>query len=171
MFLFRSFGELIDRLVCIVIAILFAQAPLYIEQYVHVLSGALAEAKLSYEDIKLRASMLIPPMTVEEFIAHHLNNEDAVFQTSGQHYQEQVLHYENYTASYEQLSTCSLWAKPFIFLKYKEAHLIEALHYKPGLPFSTEGFAYLLVGACLGLILVSLVRALFRRKPKEEVKS
>lgn len=163
MFLFRSIGEFIDRIFCALFAILFAQLPLYIEQYVHVLSGALAEAKLSYEDIKMRASMLVPPMTVEEFVQHHLDSEDSAFRASGEHFRESILRYEHYQSAIEQFSTCSVWSKPFVFLQNKEAHLIEALDFKPGLPFSTEGLVYVLVGAFVGFLIVSLIRGIGKK--------
>lgn len=163
MFLLRPVLELIDRIVCIVAAIALAQAPLYIEQYVHVLSGALAEAKIAYTDLEKRAASLMPPLSVEEFISHHLQSEDEVFQASGKHFQEQVLRYENYQLAYEKLTTCSLLQKPFVFLQYKNDALLQALDFKPGFPFSTEGLVYGLIGALLGFVLVSAIRALGRK--------
>ncbi|MBX7243168.1 MAG: DUF2937 family protein [Bacteroidia bacterium] len=167
MFLLKSIGELADRLICIVFAILFAQAPLYIEQYIHVLTGAKAEARIAYEDIEKRAASLIPPLSVDEFISHHLKSEDNVFQESGKHFQEMVTRLKNYEAAFEKLSSCSVWEKPFVFMRYADPALRDALEFKPGFPFSREGLGYALAGAVAGLILVSIIRLLFTgRKPK-----
>ncbi len=164
MFLFKSIGELADRLICIAFAIFFAQGPLYIEQYLHVLTGAKTEARIAYEDIEKRAASLIPPLSVEEFIAHHLDSEDNVFQESGKHFQEMVVRLKNYETAFEKLTTCSVWEKPFVFIQYADPKLKSAMEFKPGFPFSREGLGYALFGAIAGLIIVSIIRALFSKK-------
>ena len=127
MFLFKSFGELLDRVFCIAFALLFAQAPLYIEQYVHVLTGAKTEARISYEDIEKRAASLIPPLTVEEFVQHHISSEDKVFQESGKYYQALIIRLKNYEEAFEKLTSASAWEKPFVFFKYADENLRAAM--------------------------------------------
>ncbi len=176
--IFKPFGELIDRAVCLIFAVLFAQAPLYIEQYQHVLSGALAEARINYEDIEKRANEL--NMSVEKFISYQFEasamfaeKEDTlrsrVFEETGKHLQEGVARFEQYKIAFEQLSTASVWARPFVFWQHKEEHLLAALDFKPGLPFSEEGVCYVFAGLLIGVCLVLGIRALFLRmtKPKE----
>lgn len=162
-FFFRPLGELIDRAVCLLFALAFAQLPLYISQYVDVLTGALTEARINYEDLEKRAASLIPPLSVEAFIQHHLDSEDSVFKSSGEHFQEMVNRLHRYEASYQALTTCSLWQKPFVFMQNIDPNLQKALVYKPGLPMNYEGLSYLLAGLLVGLILIMLVRALLKK--------
>ncbi len=167
--IFKPIGEFADRAICLIFAVLFAQTPLYIEQYQHVLSGALAEARINYEDIEKRASEL--NMSVEKFISYQFEASDMfaekedtlrsqVFEETGKHLQEGVMRYEQYKISFEQLSTAALWERPFIFWQNKDDKLLAALEFKPGLRFSQEGLAYVIAGLIVGLFLILSIRAL-----------
>lgn len=175
MLIIKSIGEFTDRIVCIAVAIFFAQAPLYIEQYIHVLTGAKTEARIAYEDLEKRAASLIPPLSVEEFIRHHLESEDKVFQESGKHHQGTLNRLKNYTTAFEKLTTCTAWEKPFVFFRYADPALREALEFKPGFPFSREGAAYALAGAFVGLLIVSALRhilgKIFQKRNIQEVET
>lgn len=171
-FVFKSIGEFADRAICLICAILFAQTPLYIEQYQHVLSGALAEARINYEDIEKRANEL--NMSVEKFISYQFEASNLfaekgdtlrsrVFEETGKHLQESVARFEQYKISFEQLSTASLWERPLVFLQNKDENLLAALEFKPGLPFSEEGIVYIIVGLLVGLFLMLAIRALGKK--------
>lgn len=170
--IFRPVGEFIDRAVCLCFAIFFAQAPLYIEQYQHVLSGALAEARINYEDIEKRANEL--NMSVEKFISYQFEASKMfeergdtlrarVFDETGKHLQAAVARFEQYKISFEALSNASVWERPFVFFEHKDENLLEALDFKPGLPFSEEGLVYIIVGLLVGLFLMLGLRALGKR--------
>ena len=170
--IFKPIGEFADRAICLIFAVLFAQTPLYIEQYQHVLSGALAEARINYEDIEKRANEL--NMSVEKFISYQFEASSMfaergdtlrsrVFDETGKHLQEGVMRYEQYQISFEQLSTAALWERPFIFLQNKDENLLAALDFKPGLPFSEEGLAYVIAGLLVGLFFMLGIRAVGKK--------
>lgn len=170
--IFKPIGEFADRAICLIFAVLFAQTPLYIEQYQHVLSGALAEARINYEDIEKRANVL--NMSVEKFISYQFEASNIfaekgdtlrsrVFDETGKHLQESVIRYEQYKISFELLSTAALCERPFVFWQNKDENLLAALDFKPGLPFSEEGLAYVIVGLFVGLLFMLGIRAVGKK--------
>ena len=158
---FRPLYSLIDRIICVVAAIAAMQFPVYINQYIDVLSGALQEAKINYEDLQKRAAEI--GMTVQEFVDHHLVSNDSVFHQSGLHYQDFIARYEGYQKSYEVLSTSPVWRKPFDFLRLKNSKL-KVLQFKLGLPLTVEGVVYGLLGVVAAILLLHLISIPFRKR-------
>ena len=54
--LLRPLGSLLDRIMCILAAVLLAQAPMYMNQYLDVLAGARLESIKLYEDLEQTAA-------------------------------------------------------------------------------------------------------------------
>ena len=53
--IFSPISKILDRVVCVVSALLFTQIPIYINQYLNVLSGRLGEAKTVYSEMEQAA--------------------------------------------------------------------------------------------------------------------
>jgi hypothetical protein len=159
---FRPFGELFDRIVCIAFAILFAQLPVYINQYIDVLSGALTEARILYSDVEQQAGQM--GMSVDDFIRHHLDNADEVFIKSGEVYSRAVTRYQAYDEAFTALTSASVWTRPFVFLSKQDPELRKAVVFDAGLPLNLEGAIYALAGLLVALLILGIVRRLFRKR-------
>lgn len=159
--LFTPFGEILDRIICIVIVLLFMQFPMYINQYVDVLSGAQMESRLTYTDLESRA--LNNGLKVDEFIDRLKANEDLIVRESGEVSENVVNRYEKYTNALEALTHSSVWVRPFQLIGHYDSSINAAMQFEPGLPFNLEGFIYAAVGLIISLLIVGVGRWLFRR--------
>ncbi|MFN0204575.1 MAG: DUF2937 family protein [Bacteroidia bacterium] len=160
--LFKPIAELTDRVVCVVFAVAATQIPVYINQYLNVLSGAMTEAQRNYDDLEKRAAEL--KLSVPQFVEHHLSSQDSIFHASGEHFQAMILRLQMYKEAFEKLSNCSAMEKPFIFYQYYDSVLGEAVQFQPGMPLNQEGFMYALVGVVIALMAMMSIRSTFSSK-------
>lgn len=162
----RSIGTLTDRILCIVFAIVFAQAPVYMAQYIDVLSGAQMESRKLYDDLVERASKY--DLTVEEFLERLLSNPDALVKENAEVSQSAVMRYKNYTEALDALLNSAAWVRPFRLMKYYDPSINAAIHFEPNVPLTWEGIAYGFIGMVIALLLIALFtrifQAIFRKK-------
>lgn len=155
------FGEILDRIICIVLVLLFMQLPMYINQYVDVLSGARMEAKRTYDDMDQRARS--NGLSITDFIKRLKENEDVIVRESGEVSENVVSRYEKYTAAQEALTRSSVWVRPFVLMGHYDPSIHAAMHFEPGLPLTIEGLIYAVAGLAFSLLLVGLGRWLMKR--------
>ena len=155
------FGEILDRIICICIVALFMQLPMYINQYVDVLSGARMEAKRTYDDMETRA--LANGLSIAEFVKRLKDNEDVIARESGEVSENVVSRYEKYSEALEALTTGSVWVRPFRLMAHYDPSINAAMHFEPGLPLNIEGVLYGIAGLAFSLLIVGLGRGLAKR--------
>ncbi|GAB4429865.1 MAG: hypothetical protein OHK0039_48540 [Bacteroidia bacterium] len=165
--IFAPVGSLIDRILCVVFAVVLAQAPVYMAQYIDVLSGAQMEAGNLYRDIERLASGY--SLTVEEYLAQLAGNPDRMVSENAQMQQTAVLRYRRYTDALGDLRESSAWGRPFALMRHYDPAIHAALNFEPNVPLTTEGAAYAGLGIVLALLLIGLVKwigsLIFRRTP------
>ena len=145
----RFLNTLADRIVSVLGALVFSQAPQFFEQYLRVLEGALAEARRNLAEARTKAAEL--GLTLEQFIDAHLRNNNPIFRKSGEVYQAAVERMQDYEGAYQSLSQASVWERPFSMLLHFDSDLFSAMHFTPGLPLTTEGLIYALIGVLFAL--------------------
>ena len=163
--IFSPIGALLDRIVCIVFAVVFAQGPVYIAQYLDVLAGARMESEKNLRKVQEQAED--NGVTVEDFVSRLLGNSDPLVRSSGETIQNLLVSYEQYESAYSAISTANVWQKPFRLIQHFDPSIGEALVFNPSVPLSIEGAVYAFIGLIIGWLLFSLIASIFkRRKPK-----
>ncbi len=156
-------GELIDRVFAVLCAFVFAQLPLFMQQYQQRLSGHVAELTLQID--KMTDAAGFTGKTLNQFIEKFMNDPDPDFSHQGQIMNYMVLRSKELTHSLNQLINSSIFAKPFVFVYNINADIAHKTYnnFSVGLPFNLEGLVYALVGVIFGFILFSSLRKLFKR--------
>jgi hypothetical protein len=168
--IFRMGETLLDRVLCGLGAVAFAQLPEFIQQYRQRLGGHLDEARhqlAEYTAIATRAKLSLP-----QFIERTSTNSDTLVSQLGTVMRNVVLRVDELTTAEAALSHASLWQKPFVFIAHVDAGIARATWdvYLPAVPTTGEGLCYAvagmitLLGLYHGLIRYPISAALSRRR-------
>lgn len=155
----QSLGNLTDRIICVVAAVVMLQAPIYMNQYQNVLAGAQMEAALSYNRLTQVAADF--DQTLREYLDELLANDNPKVVANAEEDDEKVKRYESYTASLEAFQQANVFSKPFVFLSHYDPQLAHAVAFQPGLPITMEGFVYALLGILIAMLLIGLIKRVF----------
>lgn len=147
-----SSGEaIVDRVLCVVGAVLFSQGPEFMQQYFQRLGGHLDEARrilAQYESIAQQAGI-----TLDAYITRTNTNADPVVAKLGGVMEGAVQRVHDLSTAQASLQDASLFTRPFAFLRHIDAEIAQNTWaiYKPAVPTTIEGLIYALVG--IGVIL------------------
>ena len=167
--LLNIFDRLIDRILCVLGAVLFSQGPEFMQQYLQRLGGHLDEARRQlavFQDTATQAGV-----TLEQYIRQAASNADPGVARLGDVMTGAVERVSSLHTAHDSLLHASLWARPFVFLRHLDLEIARATWaiYKPAVPTTWEGLIYALAGMLVFLTLHHLalrrVPALFRRPP------
>jgi hypothetical protein len=160
-----SAGEtLIDRILCVAGAVLFSQAPEFMQQYLQRLGGHLEEARrqlAQFEEIARQAGR-----TVSELAAQYVTNADPAVVKVGRLVSETETRVAVLSASETALRDASVWERPFVFLRQLDWEIARGTAgiFKPAVPTTLEGMLYALTGVLLILAVYhGMLRPVARR--------
>lgn len=144
--IFSAGASLVDRILCVVGAVIFAQAPEFMQQYLQRLGGHLAEARrqlLQFEEIAKQAGK-----SVHELVAQYAANADPAVVSMGKVVNDSELRVQTLSAAEAALSDASVWSRPFVFLRDLDGEIARGTGsvYKAAVPTTIEGLVYALVG-------------------------
>ena len=165
----RVFDGLIDRVLCVLGAVLFSQGPEFMQQYLQRLGGHLQEAQRQLSLFREAATR--SGRTLEQFIAQTHTNPDAGVVQLGAVMNDAVERTASLQAAHDALASSSLWMRPVVFLEHLDTGIAQATWsaYKPAVPTTLEGLMYAAVGMMVFLLLyhggAKGLLALIRRKP------
>lgn len=162
--IFGLVGNLVDRLLCVAGAIVLAQAPVYMAQYVDVLSGAKAESGIMYEELSGLAKSY--NLDLETYLDKLAANPDPMVRDNVAVQQSAVARHEKYVAAFDAITGASIWTRPFRFMQHADPTISQAVVFEPGLPLTMEGGVYALVGVVLIMLILGLIRRIGRRMRK-----
>lgn len=142
--------RLLDRLLCVLGAVLFSQFPEFVQQYVQRLEGHLDEARLQLGRFKDAASQ--SGMTLDQLVAGAGSNPDPAMGRLGGVVRETLSRVAQLGSADQALRQASAWSRPFVFLGHLDWGIARATWsiYRPAVPTTAEGLAY----ACAGMLLV-----------------
>ena len=167
--IFRTFDGLIDRLLCVLGAVLFSQGPEFMQQYLQRLGGHLQEAQRQLGLFRGAASH--SGGTLEEFIAQTRTNPNAGVAQLSSVMSDAVDRTASLQAAHDALVHSSLWAKPFVFMRHLDPDIARATWsvYLPAVPTTVEGLLYALTGMLFCLLVYhlgikSLLGLFFRKR-------
>lgn len=155
---FRFLNGLIDRTIAVLGVVGFAQFPQFFAQYLQRLGGHLAEAQFLLLSYELTAEYF--NMTLEEYIATHLQSGNEIFASSGQLIVELMNRIKALENSFLALNNAPVYSRWWVFLKEYDLEIVkETLSiFTPGIPTTTEGLIY---GAC-GLLVAWVAYIMFK---------
>ena len=147
---------LADRVLCVIGAVLFSQAPEFMQQYLQRLGGHLDEARRQLQQFRHTAGQT--GLTLDRLISQTAANADpAVARLSGV-MTDAVARADSLQAAHDALAHASLWARPFVFVRHLDSGIALATWevFKPAVPTTTEGLLYSLAGMLVLLVVYHL---------------
>lgn len=164
--------KFIDRIFIVLGALLFAQAPLFMQAYRHQLSGHIAELRWNIES--MRHAAMLSGKTLEAFVLKFVQSGDQDFARQGAIMQEMIDRFQQFSAGLSAIDNATLFSRPFAFmwhLNYDVA--IATLHgYAIGIPLTFEGIGYGMIGILVSYGFYTLIcKGLRRLIPKRIVKA
>lgn len=153
--------RLLDRVLCVVGAVLFSQLPEFMQQYLQRLEGHLDEARLAVSRFADAAAK--SGMSLDQLVAGASTNPDPSMGRLGGVIRGAVARVGDLAAADDALRHASVWTRPFVFIAHVDAGIARATLaiYKPAVPTTAEGLLY----AGLGMVLVLALYHLAVRGP------
>jgi hypothetical protein len=144
---------LIDRVLCVVGAVLFSQIPEFLQQYLQRLGGHLDEARRQlghFQEIASKAGL-----TLDELIAKSQGSPEPTVVQLGRLMHETAARVEALAVAEAGIRNASLFSRPLIFLRHLDLPIARATWtiFKPAVPTTAEGLVYAGIGVLLMLAL------------------
>ncbi|WNJ21256.1 DUF2937 family protein [Pontibacter sp. G13] len=158
--LFRPIGTFLDRIFCLVVAVMLTQFPAYMSQYVDVLSGAHMEAERSY--VELEDLAVKYHLTVQEYLSTLARNDNAMVRENIEKQQQDVDRFMGYDQALTALREASVWTKPLVLAEHFNPAIHDAMAFEPQVPMTEEGVVYALIGLILALTIISILKGMGR---------
>jgi Protein of unknown function (DUF2937) len=149
-----SAGEgLIDRLLCVVGAVLFSQIPEFIQQYLQRLGGHLDEARRQlghFQEIATNAGL-----TLDGLMARSQGSPEPTVIQLGRLIRDTASRVDALAAAEAGIRSASLFSRPLVFLRHLDLSITRATWavFKPAVPTTVEGLVYAGLGVLLMLAL------------------
>lgn len=140
-------GEgLLDRVLCVLGAVVFSQAPEFMQQYLQRLGGHLDEARRQLRQFQLAAEQ--SGLTLDRLIAQTSSNSDAAVAKLGAVMTNASTRVDTLESAQTALLNASLWSRPFVFLEHIDSSIARATWaiFQPAVPTTAEGLVYALCG-------------------------
>jgi len=153
--------RLLDRVLCVLGAVLFSQLPEFMQQYLQRLGGALEEARTQLQHFKEAASK--SGMSLDQLISNAGQNPDPAMGRMGAVVRSLVARVDELAAAEAALRHASAWSRPFVFAAHLYPGMARATleRFKPAVPTTAEGLLY----AVAGMIVVLAAYHLGVREP------
>jgi len=140
-------GEgLLDRVLCVIGAVIFSQAPEFMQQYLQRLGGHLDEARRQLQQFRQAAAQ--SGLTLDRLIAQTSANSDAAVAKLGAVMTNAATRVDTLESAQNALLNASLWTRPFVFLEHVDSSIARATWtiFQPAVPTTLEGLVYALCG-------------------------
>ena len=158
--MWKFLDAVFDRIFAVMGALIFSQAPSFIQQYIQRLAGSTHELKLQVEQIKKIADSA--GLSYNEYIQKFSTSGNSLFEYQGQFLQMILDRYENFSRALYNLEQSFWLTRPFTFLKNINSDIFSGTlkHYTPAVNISLEGLIYALIGLLVGYFLYQGIRKL-----------
>ena len=165
----RVFDGAIDRILCVIGAVLLSQGPEFMQQYLQRLGGHLNESQrqlVSFQNAATRAGV-----PLDKFIIQTSANPDAGVSHLGTVMSNTAERTVSLQAAHDALLAATPWTRPLVFLRHLDFGIARDTWsvYTPAVPVTIEGLLYALAGMLLFLVVyhvgVKKLFALVVRKP------
>lgn len=149
----------LDRVLCVLGALAFSQAPEFMQQYLQRLGGHVDEARRQVSQFRQAAQQ--SGVTLDQLITQTNATANPAVAKLGAVMSDSTARLATLESSQAAIAQASVFERPFVFLKNVDANIAQATWniYKPALPTTAEGAIYAVVGM---MILLCLYHLLFR---------
>jgi hypothetical protein len=149
---------LLDRIVAITGAFMFAQIPQFIAQYLQRLGGHVDELTRIVGQYTQAATET--GKTLEQFVATHLTSTVVDFVNTGKIMEENISRLKVLTRALEELNAANTYTKFIIFLKDLDAGIVKNTfhNFTPGVPVTLETIVYALIGLMVGMLIYHAIK-------------
>ena len=153
--------RLLDRVLCVIGAVVFSQAPEFMQQYLQRLEGHLDEARLVLS--RFRDAATQSGMSLDQLVSGAAQNPDPAMGKLGGVIRESMSRVDTLSAADAALRGASVWTRPFVFLAHLDRSIAKATLsiYRPAVPTTAEGILY----AGIGIVAVLAFYHLAIRRP------
>ncbi|HEY4299675.1 MAG TPA: DUF2937 family protein [Candidatus Didemnitutus sp.] len=144
---------LLDRALCVLGAVVFSQAPEFMQQYLQRLGGHLDEARRQLRQFQDTAAQ--SGLTLDRFITQTNTNSDPAVAKLGGVMSDAVTRVDILDAARSAIQNAPLWERPVVFLRHLDLRIAHATwsDFKPAVPTTAEGLVYAVCGM---LVLLAL---------------
>lgn len=147
---------LLDRALCVIGAVIFSQAPEFMQQYLQRLGGHLDEARRQLRQFQETAAQ--SGLTLDGLIGRTGANADPAVARLGEVMTAARARVDTLEAAQSAIQHASLWTRPFVFLRHLDPAIARATAaiFKPAVPTTIEGLVYALLGMLVLLAIYHL---------------
>lgn len=156
-------GGLLDRIVAVISAVIFAQAPLFMQQYTQQLMGRVSELQMQVNAMRHAAGL--SGKTLEQMANKFIENPDIDVVRQGEFMLGTLERWQHLSNGLTVMQESSIWSRPFSFLYNLNGDTFSSTlqQFKIGLPLSAEGGVYALIGVAVGYGVFAFIRGLGRK--------
>ena len=157
----KFIGNVFDKILALIGALVLSQGPVFMLAYTHVLSGHVAELKWQMDAMQKVAAQ--SGKSLDQFVQKFVMSQDTDFHLQGQLMQGIIERWNNFSDSLIALQQATVWSRPFQFIRHFDWNIARSTYgsYEIGLTLNLEGIVYALVGFLLGLCVALLLRHIF----------
>lgn len=157
----KWFGKWSRRLLVLLTALVFVQAPQFISQYQDHLRGHVKELDVQIGMLKKIASL--SGKNIDQYVDKFVKSSDPDFSQQGMFLERMLERYEKLSASMLSFKTSSRWMLPFSYMANFDMDISQETFnsFTIGFPLNLEGIIYALIGALVGYGLVSAFLGLY----------
>src|ERR1700675_1311335 len=101
-----------DKLLALIGALVLSQAPVFMQAYIHQLSGHVAELQWQMDSMQRVAAQ--SGKTLDQFVQKFLASTDLDFALQGQVMQGIIERWHNYSDGLLALQHATVWTRPFV---------------------------------------------------------
>lgn len=161
--MFNRIGSILERICALISALIFAQAPLFMQHYTQQLAGR--EAELHIQVDAMRSIAKQSGKTLDQLIQKFIQHSDLDIMHQGELMQGIVDRWQQFSHALLALQESSFWSRPFLFVAHLNIDTFKStLHqYHFGLPLTMDGAFYAGIGAILGYFALRFLRGLCSR--------
>jgi len=151
---------LMDRAFAVVGAVIFAQLPLFMQQYTEQLIGR--ESELHMQVDAMRNAAAISGKNIDQYIKKFLDSSDHDFIRQGDIMQDIVNRWHSLSSALSAMEDSSAWSRPISFIYHLNTDIFTSTfkHFTFGIPISLEGGLFALIGIVVGYLTFALLRKL-----------
>lgn len=155
---FSFIESLVDRIISVTGAIIFAQMPAFIVQYQQRLGGHVDELKHLIDKYKSYAAS--NNRTLDEYINVHLQSSVKEFASTGQLMAENLARFNELGKALKELADSTGLIRLFMFFKNIDIDIYRGTmkNFVPGITFSTDAVLYGITGVIIFMSIYWLIK-------------
>lgn len=165
--------KFLERVFVVVTALLFLQAPLFMQEYRQQLAGHVGELQLQVDLMQLAATQ--SGKNLKDYVKKFRQSLDQDFSNQGEIMDNMVTRFQDFSQALNEFDNATVLTRPFVFMWHFHYDIASTTFhaFNIGLPLTYEGGIYALLGIFVGYGIFVVLRGcinLVYRPRKTEVR-